>query len=121
MGLPALVITDDMADELKDILTSAGIEVEKEIHNEDNILNQPNFSLNCKNKEGQRVRLGFGRSVSPPYELVVAIYPKPQSFSEHLYKKNYLVHQIIAVLKEHGAKDVGVESEDEDQNTERSK
>jgi len=119
MGRTALVITDDMVDEIQDILILAGIDVEKEMHSEDSNLNQPNFSLNCKNKLGERVDLGFGRCDSPPYELVVTLSTVYKSFWRS-FKKTQLRSQVTELLLKYGARDVGVESEDKDQNTKQS-
>lgn len=121
MGIPGLIISEEMVPQLFDILKSAGIDVEKETYAKEHgfvtlpqrpdrkamILTVPNFSLKCENHQGERVDLTFSRFPSDPYELTIAIRPLPQSLWKTFVKreKNKLVDQIIAVLKENGAKD----------------
>jgi hypothetical protein len=110
MGRMAMIITDDMVDELQDILISAGIDVEKEMCSDiDSSLNLPPFFLHCKNKIGERVDLGFRRCDHPPHELVITLFTVYKSFWGS-FKKTQLRPQITELLLKHGAKDVGVES-----------
>jgi len=121
MGIPGLIITEEMVPHLQEILTSAGIKAEKETYPEEHgtvtlpqtpdgkqlTLNIPNFSLHCENQQGERVNLTFNRSPSEPYELGIAVRPLPQSLWKTFIKmqKNKLVDQIIVILKKHGAKE----------------
>ena len=114
MGRTALVITDDMVDELQGILTSAGVDVEKEIDRDiDSRLNLPPFLLHCKNDLGEKVDLDFARSALEPHELAVTFFTVYKSFLGSL-KKTQLRSQIIELLLKHGAKDVNVDSENKD-------
>lgn len=121
MGIPGLIIAEKMVPCLQEMLISAGIKVEKETYSEEQktlkrlskpnknqaYLNVPAFCLHCENKEGERVKLTFGRLSLEPFDLVIAVLPLPHSLWKTFIKRerNKLVDQIIIVLKENGAKD----------------
>ena len=81
MGIPGLVITEEMVPKIQEILESAGIKVEKETSpNEKEIVGHaevygdqmanlyvPTFRLHCENQKGERVKLSFGRLTLDPY------------------------------------------------------
>ena len=122
MGIPSLIITDEMAPKIQEILESASIKVEKETFpNEKEIVGHaeiygdqvanlyvPSYCLHCESDEGYRVKLNFGRVLTEPYSLGLAIWPDPRSsFLKSIVKpdKNKLVDEIVVVLKKHGAKE----------------
>jgi len=120
MGVPGLIITEDMVLDIQKMLESAGIMVKKDTSTngldtvtipltsgeKTKIMRVPNFNLLCENKEGERVILSFGRLTTTPYHLSIRLLPLPQSFWKTFIKreKNKLVDQIITILKENGAK-----------------
>lgn len=121
MGIPGLIITEDMVPRLQDMLIFAGIKVEIEgdskkqeilrvsLEQRENqtTLQIPAFHFHCENKDGERVKLTFGRFPSEPFNLVIAIRPQPQSLWKTFIKRkrNKLVDQVIRVLKGNGARE----------------
>ena len=130
MGIPLIVVTDEMVPQIQEMLESGGIKVKKKIYfgNEEYVehtdangdvakLYRPTFHLHCEDQEGYKVILTFSRILMESCPLTIVIRPQPHSsFLKSLIKpdKNKLVDPVIEILKAHGAQEYDVLEETED-------
>ncbi len=104
MGLPALLVPENIVNKIPELLQKEDIKVEiKELGVQDN--NYFNIHYVCSTKDKIKVRLGFGRpSYNPKLLVVVFRYVDSSGFTFRSNKP--LLKKIENILRKYGATDL---------------
>ena len=107
MGLPALIISERIVDNLEELLTSHGVKVHKqpvskELHQQQDL---PQFEFLCSIADSDKVILNFGRLNATPNQLVVSLRAVPSAWWK-FKADTKLLKEIESVLRENGATDL---------------
>ncbi len=108
MVLTGLTIPKSSVEGIPELLSAAGIEVEKQEFSDEDVQDKtlPGFNLVCSAPYGRSVEISFTRpkneKLLSPENLVIVL----REISPSWFKKNKLLSKIESILRENGATDL---------------